>query len=541
MKTRLTLKAKLIGMCSAIACVSILVGGIGYWSIHRTSDIAIGLAKEQMPSIEYLLNMRNSQFLIAIQQLYLNNRREFADDKMRNSAFAAIDKELASADSMLEKYAKLSKTGDEAAAWNRLLPLWDDWKGKVRDVVALAREKEKITTTELAGKDVNAWSEDARVQKLDKQLMESITISRKARVTLASDLDFLIQFNSKEGTELAETATAVSNESTLAILIVTLIGFTAAIILGITFGSSISRALVRIIDGLRTGSGQVTAAAGQVASASQELAQGASEQASNLEETSASVEQISSMTRQNSDVATQADSRSRQSAELAEFGATSMKRMQEAIERITGSATETAKVIKTIDEIAFQTNLLALNAAVEAARAGEAGKGFAVVAEEVRNLARRSAEAAKTTADLIEGARKNAEDGVTVAAELARNFGGIRDNISKTATLVGEIAAASKEQSQGIDQVNTAIAEMDKVVQQNAANAEESASASEELSSQAEELNSMVEELVQIVGAGHGGTTTQVHSVITVQEKKHPQEKPESRHPAPHKPHQLTA
>jgi methyl-accepting chemotaxis protein len=186
-----------------------------------------------------------------------------------------------------------------------------------------------------------------------------------------------------------------------------------------------------------------------------------------------------------------------------------MKRMTEAIDKIKNSASETAKIIKTIDEIAFQTNLLALNAAVEAARAGEAGKGFAVVAEEVRNLARRSAEAAKNTADLIEGSQKNAEAGVAVTAEVAKNLVGIKDNAGKVATLIAEIAAASKEQSQGIDQVNTAVSEMDKIVQKNAANAEESASASEELTSQAQELSAMVDQLVGIVGgAGEGGQHT---------------------------------
>jgi methyl-accepting chemotaxis protein len=279
--------------------------------------------------------------------------------------------------------------------------------------------------------------------------------------------------------------------------------------LGVGITRSITKPINRVIVALTAGSEQVSSASGQVSSASQELAQGANEQASSLEETSSALEEMASMTRQNADNANQANAVARQAADLAGTGVDSMKRMTEAIDKIKTSASETAKIIKTIDEIAFQTNLLALNAAVEAARAGEAGKGFAVVAEEVRNLARRSAEAAKNTADLIEGAQKNAEAGVSVTAEVAKNLGGIRDNAGKVATLIAEIAAASKEQSQGIDQVNTAVSEMDKVVQQSAANAEESASASKELSSQAEELGAMVTQLVGIVGgAGEGGRQT---------------------------------
>jgi methyl-accepting chemotaxis protein len=291
------------------------------------------------------------------------------------------------------------------------------------------------------------------------------------------------------------------------------VGLGCAIVIGIVLAVFITRSIVgpikKVIEGLTAGSEQVTSASGQVSSASQELAQGASEQASSLEETSSALEEMASMTRQNADNANQANATAKQAADLAGTGVESMKRMTEAIDKIKNSASETAKIIKTIDEIAFQTNLLALNAAVEAARAGEAGKGFAVVAEEVRNLARRSAEAAKNTADLIEGSQKNAEAGVTVTAEVAKNLGGIRDNAGKVATLIAEIAAASKEQSQGIDQVNTAVSEMDKIVQKNAANAEESASASEELTSQAQELSAMVDQLVGIVGgAGEGGRQT---------------------------------
>jgi methyl-accepting chemotaxis protein len=166
--------------------------------------------------------------------------------------------------------------------------------------------------------------------------------------------------------------------------------------------------------------------------------------------------------------------------------------MSTAIVKIKDSSDQTAKIVKTIDEIAMQTNLLALNAAVEAARAGEAGRGFAVVAEEVRNLAQRSAQAAKNTADMIAESVKNAEEGVKISSEVSVSFDRIATSSKKVNDLIGELASASKEQAQGIKEVNNAVSQMDKVTQQNAANAEESASASEELSSQAQELQAMV-------------------------------------------------
>ncbi|MCD6158551.1 MAG: chemotaxis protein, partial [Euryarchaeota archaeon] len=241
---------------------------------------------------------------------------------------------------------------------------------------------------------------------------------------------------------------------------------------------------------------QVGSASEQVASSSQQLAEGASEQASSLEETSSSLEQMASMTKQNADNANQANTLMKDANQVVEKANVSMQDLTTSMEDISKASEETSKIIKTIDEIAFQTNLLALNAAVEAARAGEAGAGFAVVAEEVevRNLAMRSADAAKNTSVMIEGTVKKVGGGAELVAKTNEAFTEVATAVSKVGELVGEIAAASQEQSQGIEQVNKAVAEMDKVTQANAANAEESASASEEMSAQAQELNGMIAE-----------------------------------------------
>ena len=265
---------------------------------------------------------------------------------------------------------------------------------------------------------------------------------------------------------------------------------------------SITKPINVVIAGLTLGSEQVESASSQVAASSQAMAEGASEQASSLEETSASLEEMASMTRQNAEGANQATAMATEAKNSAERGREAMTRMSGAIQAIKKSSDETAKIIKTIDEIAFQTNLLALNAAVEAARAGDAGKGFAVVAEEVRNLAQRSAEAAKNTASLIEGAQKNADNGVAVSTEVAQILNEIASAAQKVAQLASDVSAATNEQAQGIGQVNVAVAQMDKVTQANAASSEEAASASEELSAQSRELNDMVNALLGIVRGG---------------------------------------
>ena len=242
---------------------------------------------------------------------------------------------------------------------------------------------------------------------------------------------------------------------------------------------------------LRASSG-VAGAGDQITHASEELARGTAEQAAALEEIAASLNELSSMSQQSNGSAQEALGVAAQAGTAAGEGARQMQRLAEAMSQIKQSSDRTAKIVKTIDEIAFQTNLLALNAAVEAARAGDAGKGFAVVADEVRTLAMRSAEAARTTAEMIEESVASSERGMALNGDVLRSLQEIEGRVGSVRAVIEELAGAAQEQERGVQQINTAVEQINTLTQATAATSEESAGTAHELRGQAGDMQRLV-------------------------------------------------
>ena len=360
--------------------------------------------------------------------------------------------------------------------------------------------------TELMNSAENAAALVSNLQKAMLRNIDDTNARAKLRSNILDTAKELRQGLTAMTTEVT-TASANAVGRVLTTLIIGLVvALAVSLILGVLITRSITRPVNRLIEVLSEGAQEIDSASGQLSSSSNTLAEGATENAASLEETSAALEELSSMTKRNSDNAMEANALMSQATDAVHKADNSMGNVIKAMEEISISGNEISKIIKTIDEIAFQTNLLALNAAVEAARAGEAGAGFAVVADEVRNLAIRSADAAKSTADLIASTISNIDSGQEMVNITAENFKTVESHSSKVAELLAEVSEASKEQSQGIGQITTAMTEMDKVTQSNAASAEESASAAGQLSLQAGNLMSAVDDLnVLVHGAGSSG------------------------------------
>ena len=461
----------------------------------------------------------------------------------------------------INRFAKLSRSGEEARQWQWVARLYSATRASLWDAM-MAGDMDRLTkllasTRNVSGlQELSIYDQSGRValssdpgrrkkelsSDLKKQLLTS-SQEVKRRTEEAFEIYeplraeksciechlnwkpgetcgvMSLRFSAEGLKEAEESWVGFASDSKKSNL--TTAGFSAVgllIMAGLVVTLAVHFLLVapvtRLAKTLSGGAEQTASAAGQVSSASQSLAEGASEQAASLEETSSSLEEMSSMTRRNAETAGKVKALGSEARKAGDVGVKDMAALMGAMDAIKASSGDIAKIIRTIDEIAFQTNILALNAAVEAARAGEAGAGFAVVADEVRNLAQRCAQAAKETAGKIEDAVQKSARGADISAKVAKSLEEIVAKARQVDQLSGEVAVASQEQSQGIAQLNTAVTQMDKVTQTNAATAEESAAVAQELTAQAEALKDAVSDLMRLVD-GQGGQAGASASLVS--------------------------
>jgi methyl-accepting chemotaxis protein len=456
--------------------VFLVVQGCVLWSVCKQGTLAMqGLKNDGLPSLEHMASLQEGLAIYRLRSFELM----FAQEKDRPAKSHETD-------------AVHQKNLATLASLSRLYP---DGQGRAYGVTLRTDLDDYVQTMgrirALQGKDF-----EAAMKMLDQEVPAKVQRLNQA----AEELRIFCTGVAAARTGLTVSSFTHIRQYVLWLGSLSVLFATVAAGLVMFNSSRIRRALSGLVASLSQGSDRLTGSATTVASASQSLAEGASRQAASLEETSSSLEEMATMTIRNSENARKANELAKQTRDAADKGANDMQSMSAAMEAIKVSSDDIAKIIKTIDEIAFQTNILALNAAVEAARAGETGMGFAVVADEVRNLAQRSAQAARETAVKIEGAIARTGQGVEISNKVGQALNDIVAKVRQVDELVAEVAGASREQTQGITQINAAVGEMDRVTQSNASSAEESASAAEELNAQAAHMKQSVAELLKLIG-----------------------------------------
>lgn len=466
-----------LGFAAVLVLVAILAVAavISLHTIHRTLPM---ITEDSLPGVTEMAQIRSLSQDIHIDTLKHRMLTTTKDKEDCENDLYAKEQELTK---VMDDYATTVHLEEDRQNSNQLKDACNNYFKIIGPLLELSR----------AGK----------TEELAEYRTRCLLPSEQA---LSATVAKMFKWNADYGVAGAAKIDHVINQASILVSVLSVVATLVGIGCGGFIAISVCRVLVRVSETLNEGASQVVSAASQVSGSSQSLAEGASEQAASIEETSSSLEEMAAMTRRNADNAQNANELAKQAREAADKGVNDMQTMSAAMEAIKMSSNDISKIIKTIDEIAFQTNILALNAAVEAARAGEAGMGFAVVADEVRNLAQRSAAAAKETADKIEGAITKTGQGVEINSKVAAALNDIMTKVRQVDELVTEVAGASREQTEGITQINTAVGQMDKVTQSNASSAEESAAAAQELNAQAGIMKQSVAELLKLVGSTGG-------------------------------------
>ncbi len=517
-----SLKAKLLSLSIFLVMISVVLGGVSYWSLGKVIGEYSVIADTSYPNTSTFLQMFSNYRMARIEALQLGSPNATAE--MKSKGVESIEKGFVSDKELHEKYMAIEFLPGEEPIYTEFRKQVDASYDAIKEALAVYKE---------------AKGDPASLEKMNVilfgKLAETGAKAREAMLKLRAFHYEQAEIAEKSAKEAGAFATTLMIGLIIAM---GALGLTAAYL----FSNTLTKTLKEISDALDESSTQVSSAAGQIASSSEELSQAATEQAASLEETSASVEEMSSMISINSENAKKASENSSSSHRQAERGRQVVGEMVQSMAQINESNNnimtqinqsneqmgEIVKVIqeietktKVINDIVFQTKLLSFNASVEAARAGEQGKGFAVVAEEVGNLAEMSGNAAKEISEmlassvhkvesivnetrskvdvLINDGKEKVRMGTKVAEECGEVLAEIVTNVSSVSTMASEISNASVEQSKGIQEITKAMGQLDQVTQTNSATSEEAASAAEELSAQADSLKNQVLTLVAVI------------------------------------------
>jgi methyl-accepting chemotaxis protein len=507
------IRVKLIGAFGGLALLTALVGGWGIWAASSINGAFQSVVTQSAPAVDHLRQLdRDMQEALVAERSLMFMKQDTPDAKAQQTRHA--DK-LRQIEERWKAYTAIPAVEAEKQLWPQIEKAVAEWTAASRDVVktlaqdtaesrrdaidlsmgegaqkfeavrkvlgqVVERRADQVAThashEEARAAQMRWWVVTSVLVAVGLALAAALGLARTISRPLAETVALLGDIADGEG-DLTRRLQARSRDE---------IGQLAH-----CFNTFVDK-LAGIIGNVRLTAGHVTGASQQLSGATAQLASGTQQQAASLEETAASLEQITATVKQNAENARQASQLAGGSRDAAERGGQVVAAAVASMQEITRSSKRIADIITVIDEIAFQTNLLALNAAVEAARAGEQGRGFAVVAAEVRNLAQRSAGAAKEIKELIQDSVAKVEEGSQHVDRSGKTLDEIVQSAKRVADIVADIAAACQEQSGGIDQVNRAVAQMDRVTQDNAAQTEELSSTSQALATQAREMLDLV-------------------------------------------------
>jgi len=511
-----------LGLLVAIMLAAMIAFG---WSAHiglqRVSAAGAEVGHVRLPSIHGLLAVSEGQtavkghdMSVALYQTNPDARQQLeAILEQRRRAWERID-------AGWRLYEPLPQTPEETVLWNQFQGEWKSWK--------VAEEQVARTVTALAGN-----TSPERQQALFAVFFQQVGAAEPLFLRSEATLEKIVALNNTIANASIQMADDSATAARLAMATVALVALTIAAVCAVAITRSIVQplrqavsvaltvaagdltsvivvsgkdetsqllsalkqmndSLAGIVERVRTSTETIATASGQVAVGSQDLSSRTEEQASSLEETAASMEELTSTVKQNADNASQADALAAQASQVAVRGGEVIAGVVDTMDGINRYSSKIADIIGVIDGIAFQTNILALNAAVEAARAGEQGRGFAVVAGEVRTLAQRSASASREIKALINESVVQVAQGTRLVGDARATMTEVVDSIRRVNDVMSHISAASAEQSSGIEQINAAVVQMDRVTQQNAALVEEAAAAAESMQNQAAQLAHVV-------------------------------------------------